>query len=285
MSSSESGQYVIAVVGSTGYVSTDYGKTYTNRFNSGAYSSAMSRSGQYALIGTINPSAFYRSSNYGVTWFVGTLVGATISNTSQSAKVDMDTTGQFCFAGAGGIWRSTDYGVTWSRPTTYANLVGGQIGDIKMSRGNQGVFVLTSVISGSTAAKQVYFSSDYGLNWTIISGPPSYTLINFSFSYLGQYIYMAAFNGVWCSTNYGVSWNNTLPQANISNGSTFAIDTDSTGQYVLVGTTTTGVKYSSDYGASWLNTPITTGNINQVGLSADAKKATLGSIGLLYTSY
>jgi photosystem II stability/assembly factor-like uncharacterized protein len=126
---SSNGQYIVLTTNGNAfpftagygavYRSNDYGATFTDGgFGFGAFSrwvnTAMSTNGQYQfVVANDSPPYIYRSTDYGVTWTIATIIydiqDITTSSDGRYVFVTSNSNGY-----GAGIYRSTDYGATWT---------------------------------------------------------------------------------------------------------------------------------------------------------------------------
>ena len=143
-------------------------------------------------------------------------------------------------------------------------------------------------IFATNTSSPIYFSSNYGNTYNIVSSGTSHKQISISSS--GQY-------GVVChpgpyyiytTSNYGNTWIQTT-----NYGSWDQVSGSSSGQYVIAATYGNGNFYSSDYGTTFIQSNITTGggslymsSSGQYCVSAfrDGSPSSLASTGQIYYS-
>jgi len=212
--------------------------------------------------------AIYRSPNGGATWFAVTQFAAE-TNIHDFAPYPNNTDGwaagtvwaggaapsgtpggssNSSVATTNGLWVSTDYGLTWTAdrlgnrnvrsvalvprvyPTDYIRLV------------------VDNVQSGNDILLRNISLSDPGL-WTEITldpAPADIYLIRRKNS--NGYLFLATSNGVWRSTDDGVSFH----RVGLNNTDVLTIAASSTGNTVFAGTATT-LHMSTDNGSTWTN--------------------------------
>jgi photosystem II stability/assembly factor-like uncharacterized protein len=255
ISISDNGYALACVYDGLIYYSSDNGQTWTqsNSYPSLSWQSvSISKNNKYAIACVFNYDNYlgdlYYSSDNGVTWDKSS---SKSSDETGWVSVSISSTGQYGLASVGyggGIFYTTDYGVTWPKTNADENL-GFTPFCISVSISSTGQYgVGLGLFSSIGNGNNVYYSSDYCINWTqsitILEGsyvePPSSASI--SISSTGQYGlacgYYTKFNiynvifGIYYSNDYGKTW--THLSSTINNYySSVAIS--STGQYALTG--------------------------------------------------
>ena len=265
------GSYIFAGTNSGVFVSTDNGITWAARswgFCSVPYEvTSMTVIGSTLFAFQSAGCGIYRSVNYGLNWY-------SVSNGLPSSYFAscLGTDGTNLYAGttydwgdySTGMYMSTNLGNTWSNFDN--NQIKGVISGIRTS--GQNVFACTSneylypwVIGG------VYKTSNNGLNWNNISEG----LNNMSLKSIvntGSYIFTCN-NGLYLSSNSGVSWNtDNSPQVR-RNINVLAYS----GNNLYAGSKDSGIFVSSNYGVQW-------SKINIVGQNIGSRNVVaLGAIG------
>ena len=266
------GQYMIAGTTSLSasgnengiFYSNNYGVTWTasNITSNDWRGIAMSKNGNYAYIGNGNEqSGLWISTNKGVTW-----TQSSSQNSGSINGVATNTSGQYVIIGYSGqgIRTSSDYGQTWSQPTTAANL---NIYNLCMS--STGQYCVAS-LNGSNFT---LFSVDYGNTWNASALTYSFAYSWFAMKPDGSLILASDFQnntGIWYSTDYGNSWQ----QTNMKQYCFAGIAIDSTGTYAIANCTGQnaniglGIFYSKDGGMTWSPTNVIAYNsqygVNQI---------------------
>lgn len=252
---SGSGKYQIsAKYGGFFYLSTDYGKTWTQKGSALNYqAAAISASGKYQLVAAYSSNYVYLSTNY----------GATFSQTScpaynwQSAAISAN--GKYMYVGAwGGVsaYYSTDYGSTWAQSTVTGGVY---VNSISISA--DGKYVLFAPYTGNT----LQLSTNYGASFSTVGSVGN--TVGCAMSSNGQYMFVTEQSTTLnYSTNYGASFSTrTLPIT------TDGIDCDSSGRIVVIGNTSQGNMYvSTDYGVTWTAKGAMTG-AKRISMSSNAK--------------
>lgn len=127
----------------------------------------------------------------------------------------------------------------------------------------------TSIVVIYSGVNKAFLSLNSGTNWTSLAPAMTTTtqLVGGSMSSTGQYIYLSGYASnssarVHISTDYGSSWSLSSYAPTVSSFP-YSINTDETGQYVVLSTDEKRILLSSDYGATF--TSIYTGS-NGVGV-------------------
>jgi hypothetical protein len=206
--------------------------------------------------------AFPTSSLIGKTWTTNTL-GNGIPNdlTQQWIGTAISSTGQYQMASLlnttdsrlSRLYSSSDYGTSWtSRYFPYTSDY--SFGPVAMSA--TGKYRITSV-SDSTGVYAgptgytggVYYSTDYGSNWTLSDLINTVTALAVSKS--GQYQLAGILFGYsYLSSNYGVNW--TKINNISSNNGISSVAVSASGQYMFVFGNSGAYFRSNDYGGSWI---------------------------------
>lgn len=213
---SASGQYIMVAGNySTGInISTDYGNTFTIRFNTigNLFAMGISASGDlmYAFVGT----TLYKSVDYGVNWTVVNTVGDSIT------KMCCSYTGQYIYAGGGSLgFMSNDYGASFT--AVFA-------GYTNNSMNGTGQYILAHGYGFTTL-----ISRDYGVTFTALGIDVPFS--NWSAS--GQYCVLGN-NGstLYISTDYGknfVAQPTETFDFNISDQPESGLSISANGQYII----------------------------------------------------
>ena len=272
---------------------------------------AISASGQYQTVGS-NGSGIYYSSNYGQTWTFASMSGYIID-----VKISASGQYQIAAISGGGINYSSNYGQTWTASSSAPNLnwrsvcisASGQYGSAgAITLGNANTFSYVTSNYGQTwtassftgfnfamacsASGQyqvsgqgnnggipgIFFSSNYGRNFTISNNTTSQAAWFAAMSATGQYVVVTT-NPVsnismFVSNNYGRTFIN-ITLGFMSYGATMS----ASGQYQMVTAYSsgngygTGIYYSANYGQTWTLSPSTAslGGMLQVATSANGQ--------------
>lgn len=223
--------------------------------NNNAYATSMSTDGQYiAFITGQNQSDcnLYISSNYGATWY-------TTIQSDYYLCVTMNTIGQY-IAVAGtitGIFVSNDYGTTWtqgldSTDATFTDAF------TSIKTNSDGSIMVATATDGYTS--NVYISSNYGVNWSIITdtnvvNTPSSTIAiyyNCIINDTGTNIIVFQQGGYFAySTDSGTTWATNNPNTFVADDNRIIVS-DITGQFIVIAVWTSNIIFTSiDYGNSW----------------------------------
>ena len=249
---------------------------------------AMSEDGKYQYFGTQNPyndnyGNIMGSNDYGRTWndtntnydkwraMAVSADGQVISASTDASyvyniyvkygssstnnvgvifnSIAMSSSGQYQSATVnnGKIWRSSNYGGTW---TVVASSTTDAYNEISMSgAGDIQIAVAGSIdISGA-----VYLSTDFGVNWTLITGSgkpitaePGFCSV--SVARCGKYATIVSISGnIYISNDFGTSWSTSG-----SNGNPTKISISANGQYqAYVSYDDNKLHYSTDYGVTF----------------------------------
>ena len=274
---SDSGQYIIATVGSatigTVLLSTNYGSTFssiltfTNLIN---YSCAMSGTGQYMVV-MVNNGYMYRSGNYGVNWAQVT----NISTTQNWTSVALSPNGQYCLASGNNptnnVYVSANFNTstpTFTQVSLYANMNNGPQNNAVSSTGQYMIQLNWSAADG------IAISTNYGVSFSKL------TVANIG-------ITGTSFNGITMtpdksSVYVAIGGNGLYKSTNLFSGSpmftqitteTFTEQTwnkvvvSSDGTYIIA-STSLNTYYSKNSGSTW--TKVYVGRITFMAMSSDA---------------
>jgi len=259
------GQFIIAttqdgsIQGNPGpiWTSLNYGLTWSINPNApyqNWFSAAISSTGQY--ITAVSPgdniytsiTPYYSQAISGLLTTNNLTVSgtATLAGTTNPVKMTDDSvlsTAEFPLDFYSG------FATNWTTPITSFN-TSANLTNIAMSSTGQ----YQSIVSGIN----VYYSCNYGNNWTSVVVTPGGSFVDVCVSGNGQYQYANAspypaggFGNMCISNNFGVSWN---INSSFQTKSWTSISCSQSGQYV-VGTAFNDFIYlSSDYGINWKNT-------------------------------
>ena len=287
---SASGQYACTTEMSVyAYYSSNYGQTWTRATSSAAPfgGMAMSASGQYVIAGgvTANNQALYYSTNYGQNWTIvpsspiGNWFACAISANGQyllaaslnATYLQQSITPFFNMATSGNITTNTlqttalsysdgstvvsaqpslDYstfGITWTQTSSVnANWCSPAIS-------GTGQYQINANYGGA-----IYYSSNYGQNWTVATSSPTGNWGTAAISNNGKYAVICPIaNGyttpglAYYSSTYGQTWTSTAISVNGYVGISLS------GQYMCISNQwngTLGVYVSSNYGQTWTRT-------------------------------
>jgi hypothetical protein len=230
---SASGQYILVANLTTVYLSSNFlTMPLSATYSSAAYTSvlsvtstvnslAMSASGQYAVFAysaSATTGGIYLSSNYGATW-------ALVSGTNYPwQSVSMSSSGQYITACCNGtpnnIYISSN-GASFSLPSTSLSSIAGWT-SVKVSSSGQ--------YQVACANYYVYYSSDFGMTWTVSSMSSSILWGCVAISPSGKYMLAGSWGNtsyVYSNSNYGAgAW---TQQANSTNKNSYCMNVSSTG--------------------------------------------------------
>ena len=195
------------------------------------YTSAVSATGQYQLVGTT--TYLYVSSDFGNTW-------TQVATAKDWTGVAVSGNGNFMYAtdataSTGNLYRSTDYGLTWV---------------VVPSSPGAGSWVFVAISASgqyvlSCGPSYYFISSNYGASFSQVENYPCQGHVTMSAT--GQYMMLRGSSTNLLSSNYGATWTAISPA---SDGYAMAIS--GTGQYQMaVDTPTVTLYISSDYGATF----------------------------------
>ena len=229
------------------------------------YSVTISASGQYQTVITNNKNgcgyacgSIYYSHDFGNNWnqvsgFINACCCVSMSASGQYQTAVAVNTGIFC---------STDYGVTWSQYSALSY----NWSSVALSSSGQ---YQTATVKGKDGEANyednyedndednetgIYYSTDFGVTWTISSTTLLHNWNSVVVSASGQYQTAVASSCIYGSTDYGVSWSES--NVNVSgpyNWSSVAMS--ASGQYQTVVSSdindSSGIFCSTNYGVSW----------------------------------
>ena len=255
---------------------------------------AILATGADVLVGT-SDSTFFRSSDRGDTWTHGDLgIGF---EEDLLCLVRLNPTYLFAGTGGGGLYRSTDNSLTWTRiqlpgpGTVVWNLSVGSSMELLAAVFYGGVYQSTD--SGSTWSRLwqglddrvqsvartplgfllagtnsgLFTSSDNGATWQHDTNTVPSAYIHSIVLSSNDYIFIACGNTVYRSTDLGLTWTNTGPEATAE---VFCLAV-SPYEHVLAGTLGAGVFISSDYGDTWTQeiTGLSNSTVRAIAVSSD----------------
>jgi len=300
MSSSSSGQYVVAVaqisipsnITSTIYISADYGATWSAATNGPPFgnfetnSLAISNNGN--TIVAIASSAVFISHDRGTSWQpilnglpVTNWGSVSFSGVQQYQFITLaacQSSGNNGYNIGGGLWFSHDNGVTWTQNATYpAPPLGSVNPTIASSSTGQNLAAFFN-------PEYIYTSQNYGQSWTQNTPPNGYNIWQYiTSSSTGQYLAAVVFSGgIFTSSDFGNTWIQQLTGLPPSN-SWAGICSSSTGQNLFACANGDYIYASFDYGQTWTQTSANMGNWTAITSSSSGQYlvATNG----LYSNY
>jgi hypothetical protein len=240
---SNNGNFVIAVLyGSPNdiFISNDYGKTFIRQIlKSWWYSIAMSGDGKYVYLSAYRPSV-------------------KLVNGNNDAEKH--------------IFVSADYANTFKDYNYVTNSAGtANLRPLIIECSNSGQHAITAVCTNSVTSNDVFYSSNYGDNWTPTTIPtPSTAIINnFTMSRSGKFVSYTTSTSLALSSNYGRNWsvNTTFSdfrQVNDCCGNITSSYITGNGKIVFVSVSAVysgstliskgGICISKDFGNEWTKT-------------------------------
>ena len=301
-SMSSTGQYCIAcplfeIVSDYIYYSNDYGQSWYNSENTQGnwWSVSISSTGQYGIATTENAGyQIYYSSDYGVTWPLyndynidGIYSYVSLSSTGKYALL---TSNQYTGSPGSSVFEVGYLGnIVFSTTPTIVDLStilqpinpaywtpapgtsgsGSEtIGWTSVSISNTGQYGIACIENTITP---IYYSNDYGINWTISNSLTGLYWTSVSISSTGQYGLACNNSGsIYYSSDYGFNWAlATFTSGSVSYGLNFkSVSISRTGQFGLACVENTVsptpnangiIYYSSDFGQTWSQAANTSG--------------------------
>lgn len=202
ITSSNDGHYLAAVVnGGYIYTSSDYGQTWTPRFDDviRSWQSITSSSDGKYLAAVVSGGYIYASSDYGVTW-----VQKTSDSTRSWQQIVSSSDGRYLAAAVYGgyVYVSSDYGDTWvvKNNDTVRNWK-------TISISSSG----SKLIGGLASSSVLYASSDYGSTWSNYVGTGLISGLTMNYLTIASdndnKVAIADRNGlIWISEDGGINW-------------------------------------------------------------------------------
>jgi len=295
ISISNDGKYQTAAQGSSNnnsgsiYVSSDYGKTWSQHVNINLdiVDVKMSISGQYQIAispfhswrNVSNPdtgiykryvidSGMYNSSDYGETWSMVNFESEGYYN--RNLQITSDGKYQVLIITGNNYnsykIESNDYGVSWTEtPLPF------ELNELFISS-NDGTYQIATPRSNRGVP---YVSSDKGQTWsTVLTNEDTSRFFSTAcLSNTGQYQIISKGENIYLSSDYGKSWGQPI-NVYIQTSSTFisCISMSSSGQYVIAGTKMSEYLYgSTDYGRTWKKVNSIPAYWTSVSISGDGK--------------
>ena len=213
------------------------------------YPVAMSSDGKY-MYSAAHAQGLYISLDYGKTWnatpnFIPQDYWGLISSADGHFVAGIGTSGL--------IVTSSDYGQNFTDRTMGTPLQNIHWGTITADSTAQNIFVGSQVVGGSPGAG-AYVSHDSGVTWTQVNGlPTDQTYWASASSADGKYVYFAGlYDGIYSSSDYGVTWTKSLAPASGYLG----LKTSADGKYLLAAMGDSNYLQSTDYGLTWNQTTL-----------------------------
>jgi photosystem II stability/assembly factor-like uncharacterized protein len=263
----ETGQYMTALAydpneNKAVYVSRDYGATWDESFivpGADLRDIACDSTGQNIVLAT-RLGKIYQSSTYGDSFYELTNSPSDYWNTITS-----DSTGQYLVAGREGsyqdIYYSSDSGETWTQSTVAQNTW------IQVLSNTTGQYVYAYGTNYDASGYLLYRSDDFGASFANLGSlgsqtrGASITLTYMTCDSTGQNVVVGTgSNGIFRSTDYGVSWTSNSIAPIDANQNYNTVSSDKTGQYLVASDYNNKYVYTStNYGETWdlQNTPST----------------------------
>jgi predicted acyltransferase (DUF342 family) len=227
-----------------------------------------STTGQYVISGggQNGSTPLYVSSNYGQTW----------TNVSALSYFDVaiSGTGQYVLAtsytgSSPTIYYSTNYGLNYTG-VVVSGYPANNWSNIAISSTGQ------YAIAGGYG-RAIYYSSNYGVSWTISNSPALYWTGTAAITDGGYAVSAAQGGGIYYSSNYGQTWT----VSNLSAGQWSTALASSNGLYGVAGgylnNSVAGLYYSSNGGQTWTVSNVATGNYDEVSISSTGQYCIAGS--------
>jgi len=256
VSVSGDGKYMLYnnnTAGGAFYLSTDFGNNWNNTGYNG-FGSAISGDGKYMYFST-SGTTIRVSSNYGVSF---TQVTNPTSTGSNAYGYCISNSGQYMYA-RGNL--STNFGVSF------------QTNSATVAEANCMSYTGQFLLAGNS------FSSNYGVSFTTLSGLTQ--LRHISISNYAEYI-VGINNSLQLSTSVSSSISTT---AVVQNPYWYSVTTDSTGQYVAVGSIMNqGIWYSTDFANTWQSSNQNVGTVQQLANSGTYMLAAINNVSGVYYS-
>jgi photosystem II stability/assembly factor-like uncharacterized protein len=255
----ETGQYMTALTydpneNKAVYVSRDYGVTWDESFivaNTNLTDIACDSSGQNIVLAT-SSGKIYRSTNYGDSFQI-----LTNSPTADWNAITSNSTGQYLIAGQvngdQAIYYSNNYGASWTQSTVAQNTW------IQVLSNTTGQYVYAYGTNNDASGYLLYRSDDFGASFANLGSlgyqtrGASITLTYMTCDSTGQNVVVGTgSNGIFRSTDYGVSWTSNSIAPIDANQNYNTVSSDKTGQYLVASDYNNKYVYAStNYGETW----------------------------------
>jgi hypothetical protein len=166
-----------------------------------------------------------------------------------AACMNIDQTIIYTCISGGNIYKYTTASGSWAAASGPAVSAWGDI-----VCDDTGQYVVAVVKNTSAAGLYVWYSTNFGANFTQSLSTVSTNLESLAMSANGQYVYTISITDntqFFRSTDYGVTWSNVSASNGTNTGSRVCCDV--TGQYIVVAHKGTGrIRFSFDYGATFV---------------------------------
>ena len=257
------------------------------------YSVSISSNSEYAYAGSASavggPSYIYKSSNYGENWTQlqdtnsSTLFPGVIGNWG---SVSISGDGIFGIASLNildnnfnaysYIYYTKDNGLTWNKSNFNQTDAESWLNQVSISTNGQYGLACSSISSISSSTGNIYYTTDYGVSWTLSSVDIAASWISVSISSDSAYgLACDSPNGyIYYTSNYGANWTKSLSISANWN----SVSISSTGQYGLACEYNGNTYFSSTYGQTWVN--IKTSNPSTSNPSTTVSISGTGNYGL-----
>jgi photosystem II stability/assembly factor-like uncharacterized protein len=168
-----------------------------------------------------------------------------------------------------GIYKTTDNGNVWTKLGSNTLLSNSRI---------FGLASLNNILLVGTAYNGLFRSTDNGSTWAhITSGFPAGDFFVFSVAVIGSNMIAGTNEGIFYSTNNGLSWN----ASNITQWTVFAVAANSTIAFAGISSgigSTTGVYRSTNLGVSWQITSLSNGAFDIVCITTNGSTVFAGDL-------
>jgi hypothetical protein len=189
---------------------------------------------------TPNYPSLYVSTDSGATLSAVTTVPTAAANTWQLA-VSQNGTILYLSSGAQ-IFCSTDRGNTWTQRTAVSAYSAAQVWKMAIDPTDSNTLYATATMSAS--AEGTFVTHDGAMTWQL----PATGGVAQDFAFNGSQVWTARFDGVWYSSDKGVTWTNAT-----TDGSS-AIAIDPSNPAILYAGTPLGTVFSTpDAGVTWID--------------------------------
>jgi len=243
--------HIALVTGGSIYVSTDFGKTWSERnVDAGPQNytgAAMSVDGKNQTVVTTG-GLIYTSEDYGQTWNSRHTIGNyySVSMTSDGAIQVVVETG-------GSVYSSYDFGATWavvSEPNTQNSVTDNFYFDIAISSNACFQTIVSYGDIDNNPVGYLYVSKDYGQNWELKRTDLTVPYMSVAMSSDGKYQTAATFGAnLVVSVDYGTTWQEII----LGGGPKYfaSVAMCSTGKIQIAASQDEGLYISTNHGVDW----------------------------------